>query len=165
MTSPLTLARDACWKSIENYAPLNDGNGNSVFRHLMKFDERNDVRDEIEPSIGQMPALALLARTTNITWKENQAQQWAFTLQAMLWTKGWTLPDAEKYSWLVVKAVYTEGPSAGISWVKHPTGTGFHPMSAGDITFTPTRIGADRNVRAMFTTVNLQLRIKVNPFN
>ena len=169
MTSPITLARQASWDAVNSWAKLKDGNGQSVFVRQDRFEDvAAPARETIESAYGpgDLPAIAFITDSLNLTWETNQRQTWFLDVTCHVWTPDWNLLLAEKYTPEIINALYAATPSgASVSFVKNPTtGTGYDPAAVPSVKFVFAAIGKENKTKAIRTDITFRLRMLFSPF-
>lgn len=165
----LTTMRHACWDAIDNWPKLK-----GRLKRTYRFDEEASVLQEAEPSLSDMPALALWPTDTRPEGFVHDTKFYPLHMGLVLWTPHWTLPKAEELWKLITESfwkstpdndgVYVQFGTAGAttSYVKHATG--YHPWAVGSIAMERVRLGQDQKVKAVRTRWAITLKTQFNPY-
>lgn len=103
----LTSARQAVWEAIDNWDELKDS-----IRRKYRFEDNSAVQKDLNPTIGDLPALAIYPSPTPLEWVTNQQHRVGYTLGFQLWTKHWNLLEGEDLWEKIVRGIYQSRPSA-----------------------------------------------------
>lgn len=105
----LRLARLELWDALNNYPPLNRVN------QKFQFDDINAAYEgQPVPTIGEMPAIAILPGGTQTSQVLSQIQEIRYSLIIRFWDKYWYLPQPESMYLKIMRAVWLasqESPS------------------------------------------------------
>lgn len=121
MTTPiLTTARNALWDSITNWHETA-----SAFRRQYRFDSPNDFQPVINPSMSDLPAVAILLTALTPQWRNTDYQLWHLRYRVQMWTYGWSLTEPEALLEKLFNAFHRATPvGSSASYIK--TATGHH---------------------------------------
>lgn len=160
----ITQARDSVWAAVLNHDPLRDDAGKSIFAQLIKLNDDGATRSQIEPSIRQLPALAIFTKVIDMKWRTYKMQEWLLHFDVLMWTRHWNQETAERHAEELIRAYWKSAPTeGGVTYIKNPTtGTGFDPVGVARIEFEPAKVGPDA-IKAMFIKMDLVLRVQVDP--
>lgn len=115
----LTRARRSVWSAIENWAALE-----GAFRRVWKFEDNGALPETIEPSIGDLPALAIYPSLPGPSeWVLNQSRRLLYPLEARLWTRHWNLLAGEALWEEIAKALFQSAPLGQPTYLFLGTGT------------------------------------------
>lgn len=157
----LTDARNAVWSAIDNYASLN-----GAFNQKFRYDKEQSTWENIEPSISDLSAIAIVPINMSPEWWTNRMQNWPYVLDVTLWTKNWHLEPAEELIEKVILAMYRATPSgSSVPYIKKATG--YHPTKHGPATFQASRLTDAKNgqgTKVIITRMQVSLRIHRDPF-
>jgi len=161
----LTTARESLWQAINLWPSLkvnpSDVNA-SVFSQQYMFDDEMIPMEELEPSIGEMPAIAIAPTVVDPKWYLNQMQTWNTAFVITIWTANWMLPQPEMLIEEVINAIYRQNVvGTTVPIVKQATG--FYPYLIGPFSFQPIRVGEDQSVKVMRTQQTITTRQNKNP--
>lgn len=118
MPDILTQARESVRDSIRNWPELQ-----SVFEWEVWGGDELELLDELEPSMSRLPAIILEPSNLATRWKTNRSQEWPYTLNLMVWTRGWSFSKCEKIIEQIILALHRAAPSgSGVTYVKTATG-------------------------------------------
>lgn len=161
MTAP-TLAdcRNALWDAIDNWPALS-----GIFALKMRFDEDDGDAEDAQPSISDLPAIAVDRASIQTATFATQTQTWTATFSILVWTQGWNYGRANELIDPVIAALYKSAAvGSSTSYIK--SATGFHLDKPP--TFTQQRVtlqDADGDgTKAVLTTFEVTLKIHRNPF-
>ena len=93
----LTDARNAVWDAIEGIEAI-------TWKAKFKFDSTENGSRETEPSISQVPAVAIQTLTVTPDWSF-QRTIIPYLLLVRVWTPHWNLDTAEQYVCRIMKTV------------------------------------------------------------
>lgn len=84
-TPHLTTMRQALWQAIDNWRPFQEGGG--VFRQIWRFETVGAMREQdITPSRGRLPALAIVPTSASSDWANNQQQGITYAVEIVIYT-------------------------------------------------------------------------------
>lgn len=138
MSDPvLTAARRSVWSAIENWPPLA-----GEFQRVWKFEDVGAMQADPNPSIGDLPALAIYPAGPSATeWQLNQSQRIPYTLDVQLWTRHWSLPAGERLWQEIGRALFQSRPPGQPTYILD--GTGYNGVDLGPLTAKRIRLGKD----------------------
>jgi hypothetical protein len=164
----ITAARNALWSAIDLWPDLknsaNDATCTRFARTYRLDDGDTPIVKELEPSMGDLPALMIAPLTLIPQWYLNQMQNWPTLLQMTIWTPQWALPEPERFVEDLSNAIYQQ-QAVGTTVAVVKQATGFYPQVVGPVTFLPVKIGKDGTVKAMRTQMQVTMRTNKNPFS
>jgi hypothetical protein len=167
MTSPITLARTACWDAILNWTPLQDSAGKSIFKRQDRFEKAGPTRKQIESGYGpaDLPAIAIVSRAIRVEHETTTRQVWFFDLQISCWFPDWSLELPEFAAAEIANALYASTPTGmTVSYVKNPaTGTGYDPQAVA-LQFGFSHVGGDVKIPATKLDLMPQLRFNFSQY-
>jgi len=128
-TPILTACRQAVWTAIDTHVPLQ-----GVFKRRYKFEDKpggvGKKNLQPNPTMGEIPALAIYPAQPSSGWVLNQNQQVMYPLQFTFWTADWDVLKAEFLWEELIKAVYLNlEPGTGAS----NRVIGFSPLAAQSV--------------------------------
>lgn len=152
----LTKARQAVWKAVEEWPPLQ-----GKLQRVWKFEDSSAMQGVLEPTIGDLPALAIYpSHTPAAEWVVHQTQRIPYTLELKLWTRNWTLYAGE---WLWEEIVRALFQSAAPGQATHIfLGTGHNGVDLGPLAVQRTRLG-EKGPAVTTWQWSITLRIHWNP--
>ena len=114
----ITVGRESLWEALETYAATK-----TLYNHKFKLDDDGAALNELEPSIAQMPAIAIETGEGNPKWWLNVMQHWPITYKVTIWTPNWDQSVAERYLELTNEAFHRAVAAGrpGVTIVKDKT--------------------------------------------
>lgn len=141
----LTLARRGIWNAIKTYPGLCGIEGHQI-RKIFEFDSVVDlIGMEPNPSMSEVPALAIWPGSSPTPWDTNQTEKLAYQLVFQLWTPHVYLPLGE-YLWEKIgRAIHqAKDPNGQNYWQRYrntePTFATVN-LTIGSFTSAPIRLG------------------------
>lgn len=159
-----TDARNSCWDAVLNWPALKVG-GESIFRRKYRFDD--DESPEVNPTVEQLPALALFPTPGDSVAQDvlNRVHQFDYRLTFILFTSTWNLETHDTYWQSVMRALFQSADSAtpGVPYVK--AATGFDPREAFQIATDKIMLTstAGAKTKALLSTISFTLRVRFDP--
>lgn len=138
---PLNLietARQALWTCIDQYSELEDLNTETgrAFIREFKGDDSDDglvLQRNLEPAIGEVPAIAIKFAGLKSLWDQNQSQKWEMKFAFWIWTIDWHQPRCTSLAEKVLRAFWRYNtltpPSSSDNHIKMQTG--YYPREYG----------------------------------
>ena len=88
----LTDARRALWEAIDNWPSLN------ILKRKFRMEDTGAMQVEElepEPTIGDLPAIAIVPTVSTSEWVQNQLQDFNYVVDIRIWTRHWSLLQGE----------------------------------------------------------------------
>lgn len=137
MDAMLTRARRSVWEALDHWPALE-----GVFKKTWRFEDGGAPAVDPVPSFGDLPALALEPAPAHpMEWTAHQFQQIVYRVEAILWTRHWSLPEGERLWEEIVKAVHQSAPVGGLPYIA--TGTGQGGVELGPLKVERRRLERD----------------------
>lgn len=155
----LTDARRAVWKAIDNWPDLQN-----VFAQRLDFENDQSMHeDQPEPSISDVPAIAIVPVSNTPQWFHHRQQHWILALDITIWTPGWILETAEDLLEKLLDAFWRSKPGDTGPTYLEP----YQPFQTmGNASFDPARLSDSEGggTQVMITRTQLALSIRKDPF-
>lgn len=152
----LTKARQAVWSAIEDWPALR-----GRLKRTWRFEDSAAMQETLEPTIGDLPALAIYPSKSPATeWIVHQTQRLPYTLELKLWTRNWTLLDGELLWEEITRALFQSAPTGQPTHVF--LGTGHNGVELGPLAVSRQRLG-DKGPTVTLWQWSITLRIHWNP--
>lgn len=106
-TPHLTAMRQSLWDAIENWPAFND-----VFKQMWKFESVGAMREQdITPSRGKLPALAIVPSSGESGWVTNQEQEITYSVEIVIYTDRIDVRRGELLWQEMVRCFWQSAPS------------------------------------------------------
>lgn len=137
MADLIETARQALWTCIDQSDELADSATETgrAFIRTIRGDNSDDglvLQQTLDPSLGEIPAMAIRLGRMAAAWDQNQSQKWDLRFGLMLWTIDWHQPRATALFEKVIRAFWKYTTTTGGSIDNHiKLQTGYYPREYG----------------------------------
>lgn len=153
----LTEARRAVWQAIDNWPALSN-----AFAQKVRYDRELSMLDNVEPSISDLPAIAIAPVSNVPDWFLNRVQHWVYLLDLTIWTPDWVLEPAEDLLEKTMDALYRSRPNAASGPTYLETYLPFKTLGTASI--QAINLTESEGPQVMKTTITISLSIRKAPF-
>lgn len=168
MSELIETARQALWTCIDQSNELVDSTTETgrAFIRTIRGDNSDDgliLQRTLEPSLGEIPAIAIRVGRMTAAWDQNQSQKWDLRFGLLIWTIDWHQPRATSLFERTIRAFWKHRTITGDSSDNHiKLQTGYYPREYGLEHLDFVTLGDSGQVTR--TEGYISLRSNKNPF-